>query len=185
MKAMKYVGLATLAAVTLGFATPAFAADFETDVNVTVEEASIFTLEAVPSEYNFKPLVKNGGEYTDVEAETITGGSIEVFKGYAGTEGRTIDVTISELAVVREGAVSNPDNVEVTELSIAGVDLVGSGLGTLFADDDFATNANGGEQYTGNLVNDIDEATIGFTAELLPGDVLSGTVTYSVVEAPQ
>lgn len=180
MKAMKFVGLATLAVMTLGFATQASATEGvkTTDITVEVEESSTFTLEAVPSAYNFSTPVLNGGAYTGLEAE-ITDGTIEVFKGYDESDGRTISVSISDLEVDRADVA----DIAVTELSIAGVDLLGTGSGILFADDDFEKNAAGDAQTTGHLVNDIDAATIGFTAEVLPGDTLTGTVMYTVNNA--
>ena len=183
MKAMKYVGLATLAAVTLGFATPAFAADFETDVNVTVNEANIFTLEAVPSEYNFTTPVKYNGEYTGLEA-TITDGTIEVFKGYSGTKGASIRATFDGLTVKRDGTEVE-DAAEVTAFSIGDTSLLGTAdYVDLFADEDFVENVAGDDQATGYLAKDITEVTLGFTGDVLPGDEITGTVTYWSTNVP-
>lgn len=186
MKAMKYVGLVTLAAVTLGFATPAFADDFDTKVNVTVEEASIFTLEAVPSKYNFTTPVEYDGEYTGLEATTITDGTIEVFKGYSGTKGASIRATFDGLTVKRDGTEVE-DAAEVTAFSIGDASLLGTAdYVDLFADEDFVKNVAGDDQATGYLAKDITEVTLGFTGDVLPEDEITGTVTYmatDVIEA--
>lgn len=173
MKAMKFVGLATLAVMTLGFATQASATEVggkETDVLVNVIESDSFNLKSVPSAYTFSTPVKDGNsEYPNLPA-TITGQSMGVFRGYSGTKGNVVKATISDLEI------SGKSVIEVTALTIAGVDLMGTNNDNVL----FADSAFGDTTATGNLTKEITSATIGFTADLSVGDSLTGTVMYTV-----
>ena len=186
MKAMKYVGLATLAAVTLGFATPTFADEegFDTDVTVEVKESYTFTLEAVPSAYDFSTLVLNGGVYTGLEATISDDNMVKVFKGYEDGLGAGIEATFNGLTVTRDGDEVE-DAVEVTAFSIGETSLMDTGeTKTLFEDSEFVKNAAGEYQATGNLAKTITGVTLGFKGDVLPGDAISGIVMYSANDVP-
>lgn len=203
MKAMKYVGLATLAAVTLGFATPASAAVQgvdETKVNVTVDESKTFKLVSVPKEFKFKTEIKDENYTLSIGSEEDPSKALEeeikVFRGYTikgathskpGTATVPITVGIGNLSVSQNDQTVG--TVSVSSLSIAGKKLVGSGFGTFLTNKDFTNNT------TGIIARDIKSAEIGFsktyntspetgTADLQAGDKLTGQITYSINVAP-
>lgn len=205
MKAMKYVGLATLAAVTLGFATPAFAADGGdienegkngyTDVTVAVDKSDTFKLVSVPAEFNFDTKLQDSAYSLTIGSETVNKDKLEeeikVYRGYTieddDTEADAIPITVSieSLSVSRDGA--KVGTVAVDELAIGGKKLVGTGFGGFLTDQDFDNAA------TATIAHAINSATIGFDdeynpskdvkAELKVNDKLTTQITYTIDNA--
>lgn len=196
MKAMKYVGLATLAAVALGFATPASAATQgvdQTNVQVSVGESKTFKLVSVPENFTFSTEIKDDNYSLKIGSETEPAKSlqekIKVFRGYKIKQGTlTVPITVSmgNLSVSKNAQQAGA--VAVNSLSIAGKKLVGTGAGTFLTNKDFTNNA------TGTIAHDIKSAEIGFsktynrtmggTADLQAEDQLTGKITYNINVAP-
>lgn len=197
MKAMKYVGLVTLAAVTLGFATPAFAAgeniDDEgkngyTDVAVTVTNGTEFKLVSVPESIPFTTPLSTTG-HTAITATDFSE-DIEVYRGYTIETDHVdvpINVTIGALTVKRGNTTVG--TIPVTSFEMAGTTLAGSGQSaTLFNDSDFGDDSD-----TSNITEEITAAELGFgtevtasgggTAQLQVSDTLTGQITYTIGNA--
>ena len=178
MKAMKYVGLVTLATVALGFATPASAtvSNDQSTVEVTVNSSDVLFLKSVPSGYNFVTTINENETYADLEAQKAAGaldlGDITVIRGYKGTKEKQVSVTLGNLKITRgEDEVVVDDTVTNTSFTFG--DTAGK---TTFLDSEF-----GASEDTGKLTKSVDKLKLSFkTSNLQVGDKVTGTLTYQV-----
>lgn len=203
MKAMKYVGLVSLATVALGFATPVGAEvdgesnSAQTEVTVEVEGSNFFTLQSVPDKYNFSTTVK-GEDYTvSVEGEKNEGGekasvgTFGVLKGYSANDyqGYKILASLSALMVNPryEGEEGEEyltyDRTITGHTTTIGNKTINSRTGNgqvLFEESDFGSALD-----SGNLTKDIDTFKLNFSdKDLKVNDELLLKVVYTVQTAP-
>lgn len=195
MKAMKYVGLVSLATVALGFATPVGATVNEeaksehTDVTVEVEGSNFFALQSVPEKYNFSTTVK-GEDYTvGVEGEKngneekASVGTFGVLKGYSADayQGYKILASLSALMVnpKYEEEYFIYDRTITGHTTTIGNKTIRSGTGNgqvLFEESDFGSALD-----SGNLTKDIDTFKLNFSdKDLKVNDELLLKVVYTV-----
>lgn len=196
MKAMKYVGLVSLATVALGFATPVGAegedteiSPFKTAVSVNVESDNTLSLVAVPGEYNFTTTIKGTGSYELATSgeESAPLGNITVSKGYTGKiDTNNIKVSLTNLTINRND-VATTDPVTSISFTFGNVtsDLKGtSESGAIYFSD--TTFHDGAVQTSGQLSKPVDKVGLNFESTALQvEDVVTGTMEYQVSSLPE